>query len=129
MADPRIKSNYAVFPQPIISNKNKTKAQLFYAENQNYTRTADIDSKITRNLQLREQTGGPNASFNIINSSWHIQTRPFPLNQNFLGVKTSHYVPSQGRFKWDLSERNNSFQKVPDSQILFTRSQVPRAFS
>ena len=112
-----------------VTSKNQTFAQKYPEYNRNETINADYTNKTAYKLAVKEQSGGYNASFNIINAEFNMPTRQMPYNQNFLGVKSSHYVPLPQRFKWDLSERNNSIQKTPDSSILFTGSQVPRAFS
>jgi hypothetical protein len=111
------------------NNKDKTYAQKFYELNQNTTRVADPRNWTAYHERIREQTGGLNSAFNQINASFNIQSRPFVYNQNFLGLKSSHYVPNQGRFQWDLYESIDSRQRTPDSQFVFVQSQIPKQFS
>lgn len=110
-------------------NLYRTQANKFPEYNQNDTHMASFDYWATHQEAVRQQSGGFNAPFNLIKANFNMINRPIPYNQNFLGLKSSHFVPEFGRFKWDLKERNDSVQKVPDSQICFTTSQVPRQFS
>lgn len=113
----------------IKTNKGKTFAQKYPELNQNETRKADYTNKIQYNERVYNQQGGIKSERMEINTPWYIGNMPLPYNQNYLGVKTSHFVPQQGPYTWDLSYRNNSTPKVPDSQLLFVKSHVPRAFS
>ena len=110
-------------------NLHKTQANKFPEYNQNARQMADFDNWTSHKEAVRQQTGGFNAPFNPIRANFNMLNRPIPYNQNFLGLKSSHFVPEFGRFKWDLKESVDSRQKVPDSQICFTTSQVPRQFS
>jgi hypothetical protein len=110
-------------------NLDRNFANKYPELNQNSKQMADFYGWSQHQEAVRQQTGGYNAPFNPIKANFNMINRPIPYNQNFLGLKTSHFVPEFGRFKWDLQERNNSLQQVPDSQICFTTSQVPRQFS
>lgn len=110
-------------------NLHRTQANKFPEYNQNDRHMANVDYWTAHQEALRQQTGGFNAPFNPIRANFNMLNRPIPYNQNFLGLKTSHFVPEFGRFKWDLQERNDSVQKVPDSKLVFITSQVPRQFS
>lgn len=110
-------------------NLYRTNANKYPEYNQNARQMADFDNWTSHQEAVRHQTGGFNAPFNPIKANFNMLNRPIPYNQNFLGLKSSHFVPEFARFKWDLQERNDSVQKVPDSKLVFTTSQVPRQFS
>ena len=114
----------------INNNYNKTKAQNYYEFNQNTTKTAELTNKIGYKQAMAFNYNMPYPRYdNVYKSNWLIQSRPFPSpNYNFVGKRHSHIVPSQGRFKIGLYEPNDSRQKVPDSAVIFTKSQVPRLF-
>ena len=111
------------------NNLSRTQANKYPEYYQNARQMADFNGWAQHQEAVLQQTGGFNAPFNPIKANFNMINRPIPYNQNFLGLKSSHFVPGFGRFKWDLQEKNDSLQKVPDSQICFTTSQIPRQFS
>jgi hypothetical protein len=113
------------------NNYNKTKAQRFYEFNQNATKTAELTNKIGYKESMAFNLNQPYPRYdNVYKSDWLIQSRSILTspNQNFVGRKSSRYVAPTGRFKIGLYEPNDSRQKMPDSSVIFTKSQVPRMF-
>lgn len=113
------------------NNYDKTKAQNYYEFNQNVRRTADYTNKIGYREYMLFNVNEPYPRYdNVYKSDWLIQSRPILTspNQNFVGLRSSHYVPPQGRFKIGLYEPNDSRQKMPDSSVIFTKTQVPRMY-
>ena len=110
------------------NNYSKSHAQLYQEHNKNVTLAAEHTNKIGYNLAMKHNMGFTPTYDNMLYSSWNIQVRQPQGSTNRADIKQSHYVPLPARFKWDLTEHNDSTQKVPDSSLLFTRSQVPRGF-
>lgn len=110
-------------------NHNHTNAQKYPELNQNARLMADVRGYTSYKEAIKFETGGHNAPFNPILANFNMINRPIPYNQNFLGLKTSHFVPEFARFTWSHTQANDSRQKVPDTSLIFTTSQVPRQFS
>lgn len=107
----------------------QTKAQLYPEFSATPSRVADYRNWSGYKDTMREATGGFNSAKNQLNSSIYMQSRPFPVAHNFYGLSSSHFVPLPQRLTFDLHNTISSSQRIPDSQILFTTSQVPHQFS
>jgi hypothetical protein len=113
------------------NNYNKTKAQNYFEFNQNTTKTAELTNKIGYKEAMAFNYNMPYPRYdNVYKSDWMIQSRDILTspNANFVGRRSSHIVSPEGRYKIGLYEPNDSRQKVPDTAVIFTKSQVPRLF-
>jgi hypothetical protein len=113
-----------------IDNKNKSKAQRFYEFNQNERITADYTNKQGYKIAMAYNLNHPYPRHdNMFKSTWYVSPNPLPYpNTNHAGLKKSHYVPEQGRYKIGLNEPNDSRQKYSYASLVFTKSHIPNGY-
>lgn len=114
--------------QPIINNFHRTFENKYPEHNCDMTKQLNTQWTAERKLKS-EAMGGYYAYPNPQLVGWNIQMRQPEYNQNFLGLKSSHFVPLQGRYTWDLYHTVDSSPRVDDKNMVHFSSQVPRQFS
>jgi hypothetical protein len=114
----------------IVSNNfHKTQENKYPEFNRNMTLHNNPQTSYAYQKLVREQKGGYYALPNPQLVGWNMQMRQPGYNQNFLGLKSSHFIPHTGRYTWDMYHKNDSSPKVQDKNMVYFKSQVPRQFS